>query len=167
MPVTGTPMAVLAALAWVCAVPALAGTLAVMPVKLLDTSGEPRDQTAEHARRLAVLGEALVVDLKSAGPWTAAVAVPAQTIAAACPQETAPCLLAAARDAGADQALFAVVQKSSTLILQVFAHVVDVDDAALVASRDLSFRGDTDESWTKMGGFLAHTIAAATGTPAR
>ena len=56
-----------------------------------------------------------------------------------------------------------MVQKSSTLIMQVFAHVVDVHDNALVVSRDLNFRGDTDESWTKMEAFLAHTLADAAG----
>ena len=45
-----------------------ADTLAVMPVKLLDTSQEVRDQTAEHARRLAMVGEALAGDMKGAGP---------------------------------------------------------------------------------------------------
>jgi len=138
-------------------------TLAVMPVKLLDTSQEVRDQRAEHARRLATVGAALAADMKGTGPWAATVLVAPAAIAAACPRETAACLIAAARAAGADQALFTVVQKSSTLIMQVFAHVVDVHDNALVVSRDLNFRGDTDESWTKMEAFLAHTLADAAG----
>ena len=141
--------------------PASAETLAVMPVKLLDTSQEARDQSADHARRLALVGEALTADMRGAGPYTAAVLVAPDTVAAACPTETAACLIAAARSAGADHALFTVVQKSSTLIMQVFAHVVDVEDNALVASRDLSFRGDNDEAWMKMERFLAHTLAAA------
>ena len=45
--------------------------------------------------------------------------------------------------------------------MQVFAHVVDVHTDALVVSRDLNFRGDTDESWMKMEAFLAHTLADA------
>jgi hypothetical protein len=139
--------------------PAAAETIAVMPVKLLDTSQEVRDQSADHARRLDMVTAALAADLAGAGPYTDTIRVEAGTIAAACPRETAACLIGVARDAGADQALFTVVQKSSTLIMQVFAHVVDVRDNGLVVSRDLNFRGDTDESWMKMEGFLAHTIA--------
>lgn len=156
---------VLAALA--LGLPAAAETLAVMPVKLLDTSQEVRDQTADHARRLATVGEALAADMNGAGPYTATVLLAPDVVAAACPRETAACLIGAVRAAGADHALFTVVQKSSTLIMQVFARVVDVRDNALVVSRDLNFRGDTDESWMKMERFLAHTLATATATPRR
>lgn len=144
---------------------ARAETLAVLPVKLLDTSQEPRDQAAEHARRLAMVTDALVADLAGAGPYAATVRVAPEAIAAACPRETAPCLLDAARATGADRALFVVVQKSSTLIMQVFAHVVDLGDDGLLLSRDLNFRGDTDESWMKMAGFLAHTLAEPSAHP--
>jgi hypothetical protein len=139
-----------------------AETLAVMPVKLLDTSQEPRDQSAEHDRRRAMVGTALAEDMTGAGPYTATVLVPPAELAAACPRETAACLIEAARAAGADHALFTVVQKSSSLIMQVFVHVVDVRDNALVVSRDLNFRGDTVESWMKMEAFLASTLADAT-----
>ena len=43
-----------------------------------------------------------------------------------------------------------------------------VQPLAVVVARDLNFRGDTDESWMKMEGFLARTLASATrgpGTP--
>lgn len=142
-----------------------AETLAVMPVKLLDTSHEERDQSADHARRLEMVGAALAADMKDAGPYTDTVRLLPETVAAACPRETAACLIEAARAAGADRALFTVVQKSSTLIMQVFVHVVDVRDNALVTSRDLNFRGDTDEAWMKMESFLAHTLAEATVRP--
>lgn len=153
------------ALALALAVPAgaaMAETLAVMPVKFLDTSQEVRDQRAEHARRLDMVGTALAADLDGVGPYTATILVPADAVAAACPRETATCLVEVARGAGADHALFTVVQKSSTLIMQVFAHVVDVRDDALVVSRDLNFRGDTDESWMKMEAFLAGVVAGET-----
>lgn len=158
-----TRLVVLLAAALAGPASARADTLAVMPVKLLDTSQEARDQSADHERRLAMVGAALADDMKGAGPTTATILVPPETVTAACPRETAACLIEVARAAGADRALFTVVQKSSTLIMQVFAHVVDVRDDTLVASRDLTFRGDTDESWMKMESFLAHTLATATG----
>jgi hypothetical protein len=138
---------------------AQAETLAIMPVKLLDTSQEATDQRADHARRIAAVESVLAADMQAAGGYEATVLVTPEEVAAACPKETAPCLIGAARDAGADEALFVVVQKSSTLIIQVFANLVDVETNALVASRDLNFRGDSDESWRKMAGFLARTIA--------
>jgi hypothetical protein len=159
---TGAAMVALVAAMSAGGAGARAETLAVMPVKLLDTSQEQRDQAAEHARRLDMVGAALAADMKGAGPYGDTVLVSPETVAAACPDETAACLIAAARAAGGDQALFTVVQKSSTLIMQVFAHVVDVGDNALVVSRDLNFRGDTDESWMRMEGFLARTLADAT-----
>ena len=154
------------ALAAGAAAGAQADTLAVMPVKLLDTSNEARDQTADHARRLAMVTEALATDMH--GPYAETVLLAPEALAAACPRETARCLIDAARSTGADKALFIVVQKSSTLIMQVFAHVIDLDTDAVVVARDLNFRGDTDESWMKMEGFLARTLASATrgaGTP--
>lgn len=42
-------------------------SLAVLPIKLLDTSGEPTDQVAQHAQRLARLGEHLAADLTRLG----------------------------------------------------------------------------------------------------
>jgi hypothetical protein len=100
--------------------------------------------------------------MTGAGPYTATVLVAPEAIAAACPRETAACLIEAARAAGGDHALFIGVQKSSTLILRVSASVVDLDSEALVTARDLTFRGDTDESWMKMEAFLARILADAT-----
>ncbi len=157
----GAAAAVLVAAVSAGGVGARAETLAVMPVKFLDTSQEQRDQSAEHARRLDMVGAALAADMKGAGPYADTVLVSPEAVAAACPNETAACLIAAARAAGGDEALFTVVQKTSTLIMQVFVHVVDVRDNALIVSRDLNFRGDTDESWMKMESFLAGTLAEA------
>ncbi|MBP7001663.1 DUF2380 domain-containing protein [Amaricoccus sp.] len=139
------------------AAPAQAATLAVLPVKLLDTSDEAADQRAAHERRQALVAEALVRDMVGRA-YDRAVAVPPAALAAACPRETTDCLLAAARDAGGDAVLLIVVHKSSTLILQAFASLVDARTGALVVSRNLSFRGDTDESWLRMADFLADTL---------
>jgi hypothetical protein len=157
------------AVAWLLAAGAVrAETLVVMPVKLLDTSQEADDQRAAHERRLAMVGAALAADLRGGTFETTLLADPA-AIEATCPRPTAAaCLIGFARDLGGDKALFTVVQKTSTLILQVFAHVVDTGTTALVASRDLNFRGDTDEAWMRMEGFLAEQLADATsGAPRR
>ncbi|MTH33943.1 DUF2380 domain-containing protein [Paracoccus limosus] len=131
------------------------------PVKLLDTAHEARDQTADHARRLALMGDVLAQALSGEQ-------VDAASIAAACPSETADCLVTFLRQRGGERGLFVAVQKSSTLILQVFATLVDLPARQVIARRELNFRGDNDESWRRAALFLAREFADGTGrAPAR
>lgn len=132
----------------------LAEGVAIFPIKLLDTSHEARDQMADHTRRRALVADILAAQLPGAIP------VEAATVAAACTPETTECLMAVARDAGADQALLIVFQKTSTLIIQIFVNLVDVDSAELIDSRSLNFRGDTDEAWERAARFLAGQLRA-------
>lgn len=124
------------------------GALAIFPVKLLDTSHEARDQQGDHLRRL----ELMVAVLAQEMPGTP---VPAAEIARACPQETAECLMTLLRQRGDGRGLFIVVQKSSTLILQAFASIVDANSGKLIVHKELSFRGDNDEAWRRAGRFMA------------
>ena len=128
--------------------PLLAQELAIPPVKMLDTSREAQDQQADHDRRLALMEGILAEELSGK-------LVSREDIAAACPRETAECLVTALREGGAERGLFIVVQKTSTLILQAFASLVDLEGGKLVTHTELSFRGDNDESWRKAALFLA------------
>lgn len=130
-----------------------AGPLAIMPVKLLDTSHEARDQAADHARRLDLLAEGLARDLS-------ATIIDRDELTAACPRQTSDCLMQFLRDRGAERGLFVVVQKTSTLILQIFASIVEISDGKLLAHRELNFRGDNDEAWIRAGRFLARQLDA-------
>ena len=127
--------------------------VAVLPIKLLDTSGEPTDQTADHAERLERLGRDLSTDLTGLGLYRMAY-LPAERVAEACPAEDAGCLRKLAHDQGAELLFIGVVHKSSTLILQLWARLVDVRTGRSVFSRDLNFRGDTDEAWRRAREFL-------------
>lgn len=129
--------------------------LAILPLKLLDTSGEPVDQSGVHARRLAEMGRHLAEDL--AGRYRTAL-VPAERLRARCPEETPACLLDAA---SADLVLAGVVHKSSTLILQIFVRVADARTGRSRFARDLNFRGDSDEGWRRAATFLARQILEA------
>lgn len=128
--------------------PLMAQDLAIPPVKMLDTSNEARDQQGDHARRMALMEEILAQELSGQ-------LVSRTDIAAACPRETTECLVGALRARGAEQGLFIVVQKTSTLILQAFASLVDLEGEKLVTHTELSFRGDNDEAWEKAAHFLA------------
>jgi hypothetical protein len=138
---------------------AQATTLAILPVKLLDTSYEVRDQRDAHAARLATMDENLRDALAVPGGFQTVTLITTQDVAEGCVPETPECLVKLARAQGADRALFAVVHKSSSLIMQLFAQVVDVDTEKVVARQELSFRGDTDESWHRAGAFLARELS--------
>ncbi|WP_392664466.1 DUF2380 domain-containing protein [Amaricoccus sp. B4] len=148
-------MAILAAMA--LAPEARAERLAILPVKLLDTSGEAQDQTAAHDARLAALTEGLARDMASQGSET--VVITADKVAAACPREVPQCLLDLSRESGAERALFCSVLKTSSLIMQMFVQVVDVESGQVVQRRDLNFRGDNDESWARAEAFLVKNLA--------
>lgn len=128
--------------------PLMAQDLAIPPVKMLDTSNEARDQQADHDRRIGLMEDILADELSGQ-------LVSRQDVAAACPRETTECLVAALRERGAERGLFIVVQKTSTLILQAFASLVDLEGETLVTHTELSFRGDNDEAWEKAAHFLA------------
>lgn len=138
--------------------------VAVLPLKLLDTSGEPADQSVQHTERLARLTDELAVDLTGTGMYRAAV-LPAEHLSQDCPTGQAACLLQAARDRGAQLIFVGVVHKSSTLILQLWARLVDARTGRDILTRDLNFRGDTDESWQRAEAFLVAQIRDAAARP--
>ncbi len=99
---------------------ARATSLVVLPIKLLDTSGEPTDQTSQHAGRLIGMADELATDLTRSGLYRATV-IPADQLRNGCPSESVPCLLKFAQAQGADAIFIGVVHKSSTLIMQLWA----------------------------------------------
>ncbi|KQP03431.1 hypothetical protein ASF26_13385 [Methylobacterium sp. Leaf93] len=131
--------------------------MVVLPIKLLDTSGEPTDQTSEHTERLARLADGLATNLTRSGLYRATV-LPADNLRQDCPSEAVACLLKAAQTRGAELILVGVVHKSSTLIMQLWARLVDARSGQDLYSRDLNFRGDTDESWQRAERFLVAEI---------
>lgn len=139
-------------------------TLAILPLKLLDTSGEPVDQGPAHARRLRIMADDLATDLGATGAYRT-LPVDQDLLRTRCPDERPECLLAAARAAGASLVFVGVAHKSSTLILQLWARVVDVRTGHTVLTRDLNFRGDTDEAWRRAEDFLAGQIREAAPQP--
>lgn len=137
--------------------------LVILPVKFLDTSQEKTDQAAAHAARAAAMATGLGADLDAS--YDSVTLVPPAAVAEGCASETPECLVGLARAHGADQALFVVIHKSSTLIMQIFAQLLDVKAKEVVIRRELSFRGDTDESWRHAEVFLARQLSEA--MPAR
>lgn len=141
------------------------GAVAVLPFKLLDTSAEPTDQRSDHGRRLKDMGSAMARELPETGTFSAASIVGASEVADACPTETPDCLLSVARSKGAAFALFGALHKSSTLIMQLFLTIVPADGGKTLVARELNFRGDNDESWSRAKDFLVDQIRRELGSP--
>ncbi|QDL93255.1 DUF2380 domain-containing protein [Paroceanicella profunda] len=152
----GFLMSAVLCLGAVLAGPGQALTLGIMPIKLLDTSGEGTDQAAVHGARIDAMGDALGRDL--AARYGETLLIAPRDVSTGCPTEDAQCLIDVAAAAGADQALFMVVVKTSELIMQMYVQIVDVPRRAVVQKRELNFRGDTDESWRRAGQFLVDNL---------
>lgn len=136
---------------------AAAPTVLLLPFSFFDTSGEPRDQTTDHSRRVAAITQELGGKLEHSGLFRTV--VPAAD-SAPCPAGDATCLLGQARQAGADLILTGAVQKVSTMMIQLWVGVFDAADGKRVFFRQLNFRGDNDEAWHRATAFLFDQIAA-------
>lgn len=125
--------------------------VAVFPVEVVDTSGEPPNPqwperivgvTRALAGQLADSGRYRTVELEPGGP-------PGSTVLR-CPA----CWRDPALAAGADEAAIAVVQKMSTLIASLHIWLVDVSSGQIVRKGGVSLRGDTEEAWRRAVSFL-------------
>ena len=134
--------------------------IAVAPFVYTDTSGEPRDQRAEHEARLAAFGEQVRADLEGDGGYHVTLlgcgAKPCSD-AGASPDE----LLDDARKAGAGLLVVGGVHKMSTLIQWVKVAVLDVGTKRVLLDKLITFRGDSDEAWSQSAHFLARQIREA------
>jgi hypothetical protein len=131
-------------------------TLLLTPFGYLDTSGEPRDQRAEHARRLAAMEADIKDNLQAKGVFRI---VAAPQGAPPCPQGESECILGQARDAGAKLVLAGAVQKASTMESNVWMGVFEASDGKRVFFRQATFRGDTDDAWRHAAAYLSREIA--------
>jgi Protein of unknown function (DUF2380) len=125
-------------------------TLLVLPLEMVDTSGEPR--TKAHEDRLATLTVYLSQQLGSRGLYAIIDASPIgaeiERARAVQPLDRCNgCERDLARLVHADRVLIGEVDKVSTLIGSLRLSIVDVATGQSVFGRELGFRGDTDEAW--------------------
>lgn len=128
-----------------------AETLLLTPFNYFDTSGEPRDQTAEHATRLAALTRQLDDDLRNKGHYRIVAPPPGAT---PCSEGDLDCLLRQARAAGADLVIAGAIQKASSMELNMWVGAFDAKTGKRLFFRQLTFRGDTDDSRRHATAFL-------------
>jgi hypothetical protein len=133
--------------------------ITIVDFDYLDTSSEPKDQTAAHQRRLQGFMQSLRDDIARGGKY--------RIVAATC--RTMPCsvatsapaeLIDASRKAGATLLLYGGTHKMSTLVQWGKVEMVDVETGKLVYDRLLTFRGDDDAAWRRAEEFLAKDVEA-------
>jgi len=125
--------------------------IAVADFDYVDTSGEVRDQRVEHEARLQTFMRAIRNDLAGSGQYRIVPLVCAQV---PCPAGGSAQLMKDARSSGATLLLYGGIHKESTLIQWMKVEAVEVENGKHLFDRLMTFRGDTDESWTRSERFL-------------
>lgn len=152
-------LGVLCAAAMPPAVGADAIPIAVVDFDYVDSSGEARDQSAEHRARLKEFMVALRADLERSGRYH--VVLPVCQPEPCSLKESDPAeLLAASRRAGAKLLLFGGFHKMSTLVQWTQGQVIDLGTELVIFDRLLTFRGDDQAAWQRSQRFLAQEILA-------
>jgi len=133
---------------------AAALTVAVFPVELVDTSGEP--PKPERAAQIAAATDELARLLEGSGRYRPVDLTPIATrLAAAGPlSQCHGCWLAMSQDVGAAIAVVTIVHKMSTLISSMEVWMVDVASRRVLRNGAVSLRGDTTEAWHRGIGYL-------------
>lgn len=134
--------------------------IAIADLDYVDTSGEMRNQQAEHEVRLRAFINALRVDLDGEGHYRTITLECAQPLCTA-GSKAGPDLVESARAAGARLLLFGGIHKMSTLVQYAKVLVIDLHANKLVYDRLISFRGDSDESWQRAERFLSNDLRSA------
>jgi hypothetical protein len=144
------PAAVLLLAVLACPAGALAaGSLALFPFELIDSSPEP--VRPEEATRLQALAPETAHMLRDKGGYqivdTAPVAAEVERLAPL--RDCNGCELDLARQLGADLVGLGWVQKVSNLILNINLQIREVATGKLVRAGSVDIRGNTDESWQR------------------
>jgi hypothetical protein len=138
--------------------------LLVLDFEIIDTSGEPVDQRADHARRLIDVREAIAKGLAGLGTYEIADRAPIQGEIDRILKQTYfrtcnGCEISLAREVGADLVMTGVVNKVSTLILSMAVSIARASSGELLYHQGFDFRGDNDKSWARAAKFFTERIA--------
>jgi len=130
--------------------------LAVAGFDFVDTSGEAKVQTADHARRLTSLDQTVSGTLAGESELK----LVALDCSSTCSAGTVglESLARQALQAGASHLLIGQVRKMSTLIGGVKFAVIDLGTNSPTCDRFLSYRGDTDEAWSRAAAYTARDV---------
>ena len=124
---------------------------------LVDSSGEVRNQDAEHEARLKRFDEIMHDELSKSGKFSLS---EMQCPEAGCTSKELQLddMLDRAKGAGARFVTVGAVEKMSTLVLWTRFEVYDVPSRQMVFNRLLTFRGDNDEAWRRAALYAAREL---------
>jgi Protein of unknown function (DUF2380) len=134
-----------------------AAPFAVAAFDFKDTSGEPRDQTAEHAARVKIFDAALR-DRLAADQRIRLVSLTCRTEPCSARNAGLEPLIDSAKAAEARYLLIGEFHKVSTLIGLLKLAVYDLREKKVACDRSFSYRGDTDEAFEHAARFAARDV---------
>jgi hypothetical protein len=134
--------------------------LLVLDFEIVDTSNEPSDHRAEHARRLLLIRDAISKELAARQAFEVVDASPIRgdidrILAQQYFRTCNGCELPLAQRVGADFVMLGKFNKISTLIGSMDIVVKDAKTGEAVYAQTFGFRGDTDEAWLRAAKFFA------------
>ena len=135
-------------------------TLAVADFDYIDTSGEVRDQRAEHQARMRRFTELLRASLGSQGGFDV---MPLTCAEPPCtPINMQPDrFMTASRRSGARFVLYGGIHKMSTLIQWGDVELLDLQSDKVLFRQNVTFRGDTDEAYRRAAAFVGDAVRDA------
>lgn len=131
--------------------------LAVASFDFRDTSGEVRDQKAEHTARLSSFNTILRDDL-SRRDTVRLVPLTCEGAQCTASEQGLAALAAQARTGRAKYLLVGEIHKMSTLVGWVKFAVLDLETERPTCDRFLTYRGDTDEAWERAAAYAAREV---------
>lgn len=135
-------------------------TVAVAAFDYADSSGEVTDQQAAHAERLNAMQVAIVASLTQSGRFTG-VALKCGKPACSAGNLDQDEMDNAARAQNAQFVVFGGVHKISTLIQWGQVEVMDTATGKAVASRTVTFRGDSEDAWRHAADYVGQLVVSA------
>lgn len=132
--------------------------VAVATFSYSDTSGEPRDQEAEHAAWLAMFTGLMREDIGRTGRFRIVDHACAAPDCAVVEGVVPDALVASASAAGARYLVFGGIHKMSTLVQWARLTVLDVPSRAMVIDRQFSFRGDNEDAWRHAARYVSSYV---------
>ena len=135
-------------------------TIAVADFDYVDTSGEVRDQSAEHRARMASFAELIREKLGAQGDF--------RVLPLACAEP--PCtpvnmrpdnFIAAGRRSAARFVVYGGIHKVSTLVQWGDVQLLDLEADKVMFRQNVTFRGDNDEAYRRAAAFVGDSIRDA------
>jgi hypothetical protein len=138
--------------------------LLVLDFEIVDTSMEPVDQRADHARRLEAARDAIASGLAARGTYDVVDRAVVQNDLDRILKQTYirtcnGCIVDLGKKAGAELVMTGLVNKVSTLILSMGVSITRVSSGELIFHQGFDFRGDNDTSYARAAKFFAERIA--------